>query len=233
MQNSRTDIYILYIWKCQKLLFWYYSSALKARPTVDSRLEIYIKKNVTENVLTGRWTRNEKLPARLLTLISTVVFAGLRRSRKPQWAPLLPRHPLHLPLSRQGPQSRRRRSWAPTMRSKRTLQTTAKVRTIHKQTDPHILKSSVPNHYFHFLRLSCRDQQWLFLFLLFCHSHFSLHPDGICSCVILDVSVTCSVVVTPAFQGCLIVAKNEQQCSFLQDAKGCAVCREVHFHYTA
>lgn len=56
------------------------------------------------------------------------VFPGLRPSRKPQRARLLPRRPPRLPPSRQGPQSRRRRSWAPTMRSKRTQQTTAKVR---------------------------------------------------------------------------------------------------------
>lgn len=62
-----------------------------------------------------------------------VVFTGLRRSRKPRWVPLLPRHPLRLLLSRQGPRSQRRRSWAQMMRSRRTPQTTAKVRSIHTE----------------------------------------------------------------------------------------------------
>lgn len=79
---------------------------------------------------------SKKLPEKLLNSHPAVVFTGLRPSRKPRWAPLLPRRPLRLPLSRQGPQSRRRRSWAPMMRSRRTPQTTAKVRRTHKQDRP-------------------------------------------------------------------------------------------------
>lgn len=74
------------------------------------------------------WISRKKLPGRLYNSHRSAVFTGLRPSRKPRWVRLLPHRPLRLPLSQQGPQSRRRRSWAPTMRSKRTQQTTAKVR---------------------------------------------------------------------------------------------------------
>lgn len=74
---------------------------------------------------------------------STVVFSGLRPSRKPRWVPLLPRRPLHLPLSRQGPRSRRRRSWAPTMRSRRIPRTTVKVRM---HTNRHTLTHTYCRH---------------------------------------------------------------------------------------
>lgn len=69
-----------------------------------------------------------KRATRHANLHLAVVFAGLRPSRKPRRVPLLPRRPLRLPPSRRGPRSRRRRSWAPTMRSRRTPRTTAKVR---------------------------------------------------------------------------------------------------------
>lgn len=45
---------------------------------------------------------------------------------------------------------------------------------------------------------------------------FSLRPGGICSSVVLAISVTRVVVVTPAFQGCLAVARKERQSGFLQ-----------------
>lgn len=94
----------------------------------------------------GSWisSKKKKLPARLPNLHPTFfVFIGLRPSRKPRWLPLLPRRPLRLPLSRQGPQSRRRRSWAPTMRSRRTPQTTAKVIEITCPTPLLLLTMSI------------------------------------------------------------------------------------------
>lgn len=69
-----------------------------------------------------------------------VVFTGLKPSRKPRLVPHpLPHHLLRPLRSCRDQQSRRRRSWAQMMRSRRTLQTTVKVRV----TDTHMLNSSV------------------------------------------------------------------------------------------
>ncbi len=153
----------------------------------------------------------------LPNFLPTVVFAGLRPSRKPRWLLLLPRHPLRLPLSRQGPRSRRRRSWALTMRSRRTPQTTAKVRRIHVYTHAHTLKSSVPAHYFHSLYICHTElKQWppCLLSLLVAVNRFpllSLRPDAVCGRDVRAISVTCLLVVTLAFQGCWLLP--ERSCS--------------------
>lgn len=76
----------------------------------------------------------------LLKFYINDVFTGLKPSRKPRLLPLpLPRHLLRLPLSWQDNLSQRKRSWALTMRSRRTQQTTVKVRA----TDAHVLNSSL------------------------------------------------------------------------------------------
>lgn len=114
------------------------------------------------------------------------MFTGLRPSRKPRWVRLLPHRPLRLPLSQQGHRSRRRRSWALTMRSKRTPQTTAKVR----QTDTNW--SSVLAHYFHSLHLSRTALQWL-------PGLLSLLLSAI---LLLCPPWTCVIVVTSRLFGC-------------------------------
>ena len=145
----------------------------------------------------------KKSPGRLLNLHPSAVFTGLRPSRKPRWAPLLPHHPLRPPLSRQGPRSRRRRSWAPTMRSRRTPQTTAKVRQTHTQTYTHTytLKSSVYADYFYSLHLSHRAQQWLpcLLSLLFFPSFL---PPSCCCSHQFDTRATCDSSVSRLFGCC-------------------------------
>lgn len=82
---------------------------------------------------------------------------------------------------------------------------------------------SVPAHYFHSPHLPSGAQQWLPcltpspLSVSVCvASSSSLHPDRICSSVASAISVRRSVVVTPAFQGCLLVAREERQTSSLQ-----------------
>lgn len=154
----------------------------------------------------GGFPVRSDLPCYLSFYPSVVVFSGLRPSRKLRWVPLLPHRPLRLLLSRQGPRSRRRRSWALTMRSRRTLQITAKVRTTLTHSRTHTLEPAPV-----------------------CDSLPFLPPDGICSSIVKTIMA----VVTPAFQGCLDTARKERRSTspaVALHAKDSAVCWDVHVH---
>lgn len=190
----------------QELLFWYQSSE------TPSTVEFVLSHRSQWNNPPVRWIPTDNVPARLSDHYRAAVFTGLRPSRKPRWVHLLLHRPLRLPLSQQGPRSRRRRSWALTMRSKRTPQTTAKVR----RTRAHSYHLSPRVTSALYVRQLASDSASV------CSSPLSsLHPDASSGG---SVEKTRTKVVTSRLSDCCLRGTTAKRPTAAHEAKGCTVC---------